>query len=280
MSYKYTKILASDTIGNSLSSVNKNYLTLEQETLNLKLSSDNLWSVMQQYYLEYGPIIKDAINTINIVSPTLFKSTTVVQNNSAGWLKPIVVFYPTIFPSNYSNKTIVNTISAWIQEYFPVIPLPSYVTDPNTGAINIINPTEPSYVETQKLIIYAHTWNINANPSGNTVLTDSTTCHTYDQRICANCRICYYGGTFCNFDTWEDCGGACSDCSVCKDLNCSYAAPPYIPLYSHAGNTYAQGGITATINIQYQDVGELQTINAFEFSVKDCNWVLERSIGQ
>ena len=105
MSYEYTKILASDTIGNSLSSVNKNYLTLEQETLNLKLSSDNLLSVMQQYYLEYGPIIKDAINTINIVSPTLFKSTTVVQNNSAGWLKPIVVFYPTIFPSTYSNKT-------------------------------------------------------------------------------------------------------------------------------------------------------------------------------
>ncbi len=296
MNYTYTKILSSYTIGDSLSSVNSNYLTLENETLNLKLTSDNMWSVMQQYYVEYGNIIKDAINTINSIAPNILQATSIVQNSSAGWLKPITVFYPTIFPYNYQNETILSTLSAWVQQYFPVIPEPTYATNPVSGAIDTIISSQPTYVQGQKIIVYAHTWNINFNPSGVSVLTDSTICTTSSEQVCATCKICYFGGTYCGYDTWNDCGGNCSDCSVCSQLNCFYAAPPYLPLYiddkktgiRHYENppqnlstdytSYATGQITATVNIQYQDVGELQTINAFVFSVQDCNWVLERSL--
>jgi hypothetical protein len=276
MNYTYTTILPSETIGDSLSAVNNNYLTLENETLNLKLTSDTMWTFMQQYYLEFSPIIKDAINTINSISSSLFQSTTIVQNNSAGWLKPVVVFYPTIFPSTYSNNTILNTVSAWVQQYFPVIPFPTYISDPTTGAITTILASKPTYVENQTLIVYAHEWNINFNPSGITVLTDATTCSTQSQHVCATCSVCYYGGTYCNHDTWVDCGGNCSSCSECADLICYYAAPPYIPL--NGNNQYASGQISASVNIQYQDVSELQSVNSFVFTVKDCNWVYTGSV--
>jgi hypothetical protein len=282
MSYTYTQILPSDTIGNSLSSINNNYLTLEKETLNLKLTADNVWSFMQQYYIEYGPIIKDAINTVGVIAPNLSQATTLVETNSAGWLKPITIFYPTIFPSSYDNQTIVDTVSAWIQQYFPVIPEPTYVTNPITGGIDIIIASKPTYVENQKMIVYTHTWNINSNISATTVLTDATTCSSKSQLICATCKICYFGGTYCNFNTWVDCGGNCTDCSKCEELKCYYTAPAFTPLYSVGTSTdfisYAKGQISAAINIQYQDVGELQTINSFVFSVKDCNWILEKSL--
>ena len=275
MSYTYRKILSSETIGDSLSAVNYNYLSLETETLVLKLSTDTLWIPMQQYYLQYGATIKDAVNTINTIAPALFDATTIVQNNSAGWIKPITIFYPNIFSSSDSNFTIFNTISSWVQLSFPVIPNPVDIIDNNTGTVKTVLPSQPSYVQNQIMIVYAHTWGVNSNPSGTTILTDSTTCYSHDEKICVSCSICYYGGTFCGEDTWVDCGGNCTSCQTCGELSCNFAAPPYTSIGDHV----ARSSINANINIQYQDVGELQNLNAFVFSVQDCNWVLQRNLG-
>jgi len=154
MSYTYRKILPSETIGDSLFSINSNYSNLAFETINLQLSSEMIWSPMQQYYLQFGSYIKDAINTINSVATSIFNATTIVQNNSAAWIKPITIFYPEIFPSTYSQNTIVNTLSSFLQNYYPIIPEPTYIIDPNTGEItDTILPTQPSYVQNQTLII-------------------------------------------------------------------------------------------------------------------------------
>jgi len=282
MNYTYTKILTSETIGDSLSSVNQNYFSLEKQTLNLKLTSDAMWTPMLNYYVQFGDTIKDAIKTINSVAPNIFSATTLVQNNSAGWVKPISVFYPTIFWIEISPKTILNTVSAWVQQNFPVIPDPSFVLNENTGAVETIISSKPTYVENQELIVYTHMYNIKDTISETRVLTDSTTCKTHSEIICATCRTCWYGGTYCGYNTWNDCGGNCSDCSQCKQLECFYAAPPYIP-GARIGtatdyDSYATGKISAAVNINFQNVSESPVLNSFLFTVKDCNWIFQKSL--
>lgn len=282
MTYTYTNILSSDTIGDSLSSVNNNYLNLDEEITALNAVMNTQWEVMKNYYLEYSPFIKGAVNTANSFSPNLINATTVIQKNSAGWLKPVVVFYPTIFSSDLSNDTILTTLSSWVSQNFPVIPAPTYVVDPTTGVLNTIYPTQPSYVQGQELIVYAHSWISNYDISINTLLQDQTTCITSSEKICATCKICYYGGTYCGTDTWLDCGGNCTSCSKCLQLNCNYDDPPY----TNAKNvgtettyaTYANSGITANINIQYQDVAPIQRLFSFVFSVNNCDWEFQNSL--
>jgi hypothetical protein len=271
MSYTYTTILTSQTIGDSLSSVNLNYITLEQETLNLQLTSTALWQFMQQYYIEFGSVIKDAVNTVNSISSSLNTTVTVVQNNSAGWIKPISIIYPSIFYSGESQSTILQVISSWVNQYY------SY-------SIFSENSIQPNYVQSQKLIVYAHTSNINNNcflytntptvSSYNTsygiqsVLQDQTICYTQNEKISLNCIICYSGGTYCDVDTWFDCNGNCTSCSVPGELDCYYNSP-YINTVAQQGTGY----IKATTNTYYNDINESVNINAFVFSVQNCNWV-------
>lgn len=293
MKNNFITILPSDTIGDSLSSVNLNYLNLELNTLTLQMSADEVWEPMYQFYEDFSGALKSAISASNAFSNKLDSAVTNVETNSSKWIKPLVYFYPTIFSPDYSVKSILQTVSAWVQENFPVIPA-SYSTVDSSGNIVYFSPTQPDYVEGQNLFVYAHSWVVNSvSPPTATVLTDSTHCTTFSEFVCTHCSVCYYGGTYCGTDTWVDCGGRCVDCSQCENLHCYYNNGPYTDVYEvpivgkyttpegvirtdSAG--HATASITASISMQFQDVSEMQRINAFQFTVQNCTWVINKSV--
>lgn len=269
MSYKYTKILSSDSIGNSLSAINQNYTNLEQQTLIITASANNLWSFVQDYYINVVPIIKNAISSVNNLQANVTSTVTTVQNNSAGWLTPITVFYPTIFPSASSNLAMVQTVSAWANQNFPIYSSAS---------------TNPNFVEDQQLIVYSHVWSYsNSSISENVILTDSTQCATQGENICGTCNIEYSGGTYYGYGSWFSCDGYKTSCSVCDTLKCSFNSPPYVNITNNSiavdggsiNISEATGFIQANVNMSFQDIFELQTINSFIFKIQNCNWVYQ-----
>lgn len=256
----YITINPSTAIGNSLSSININYLNLEKDFFTEKLSADRFWSVMSDYYISLSPFLKSAVSVSQGNSSIFLGSCTTVESNSAGWLKPITIFYPSLFPDSTSPNTILTTLSSWVNYYFPTID---------------VNTSSPNYVEDQVAIIYAHTWQYGLSIDENQYLKDSTTCRTSDKRICAYCTDRYYGGTWCGTNSWADCGGRGNSCQQCADLSCYYNSPPYPLLGS---NKLALGFISANVSMSFKDRNELDRINAIVFKIKNCSWVYDRNI--
>jgi hypothetical protein len=257
----YKLINSSTTIGDSLSSININYLNLETDFFVEKLSADNLWSVMSNYYQTYSPFLKGALTMAQKTSAVVLNTCTVVENNSAGWVKPITIFYPSLFPSSTQPSTILSTLSSWVNSYFPT-------TDVTTNT--------PNYIENQIAVIYAHSWQYGLSINENQYLRDSTACSTANKRVCAYCKDVYYGGTWCGTNSWADCGGRASTCQNCQDLTCYYKTGPYVRM-DNTGNV-AQGFISANVNMSFQDRNELSKITAVVFKVKNCSWRFDRNI--
>jgi len=257
----YLIIDPSSTIGDSLTSVNINYSSLETDFFVEKLSSDNFWSVMSNYYLNFAPFIKSAVTTSQNNSAIFLSSSTTVETNSAGWIKPITIFYPSLFPSSTQPSTILSTLSTWVNIYFPSV-------DSLTNT--------PNYVENQMAVIYAHTWQYGLVINENQYIKDSTTCITSDKNICAYCIDRYYGGEFCGTNSWADCGGRDSSCQQCKTLHCYYNSPPYISITNNG--IIAQGFISANIKMNFQDRNESNNINAIVFKIKNCIWKFDHNI--
>lgn len=256
---KYITINPTDTIGDSLSSVNINYLNLESDFLTVKLSSDKLWAPMLDYYLTFSPFLKSTTTIAQNNSGVLISAATTVERSSAAWIKPISIFYPSIFPTSVPINTVVNTVSSWVTTYFPS-------TDPVL--------LQPNYVENQVAIIYNHSWLYGTTINENQYIQDSTTCYTANKRACAYCVDYYYGGTWCGTNSWADCGGRSSSCQNCGDLNCYYNTPPYIRNYGN--DKVVTGFISANIQMNFQDRNESDRINAMVFKIKNCSWQFDK----
>jgi hypothetical protein len=328
MSVYYT-INPQDTIGNSLSSVNINYYNLELDTFTVKTSADKLWTPMLEYYLTFNKFLKDTTSIVQRNSSLLISTATTVESNSSGWIKPITIFYPSLFPSNYPTNSIVETISSWVESYFPVINPTKYVIDDTTGNTIEIPPTKTNYVENQMAIIYAHTWQYGTSISENQFILDYTLCTTADKTICSYCTDRYYGYVYCSNGNFN-CGGQAFSCQKCQTLSCYYKTPPYnlyvppitytwktedhystiptvvnnpilnkkgilfkyikkvvqrvvkwttrtlVPSTPTPSNKNSYGGITANIEMTFQDRNELDTITAVVFKVKNCKWVFDK----
>jgi hypothetical protein len=258
---KYITISPSTTIGDSLSSVNINYSNLESDFLTEKLNADKFWSVMSDYYLSFSPFIKSAVTISQKNSAIFLSSSTTVETNSAGWIKPITIFYPSLFPSSTQPSTILSTLSSWINVYFP--------------AVNSTT-NSPNYIENQIAIINAHTWQYELSINENQYIKDATVCSTSDKTICAYCMDRYYGGTWCGTNSWSDCGGRGSSCQQCASLHCYYNSPPYSSMTSN-GNV-ALGFISANVKMTFKDRNESNNITAIVFKIKNCTWCFDRNI--
>ena len=112
-------ISSNDSIGNSLSSVNLNYLELEKGTLYLIASSQNYWSPMKDYYLSFQKFLKDSTTIVQNYSANWINTTTIVQNYSATWIKPITIFYPSVIYKDTKIEDILNSLLKWVTVYFP-----------------------------------------------------------------------------------------------------------------------------------------------------------------
>jgi hypothetical protein len=219
-------IKTQDTIGNSLSSININYYNLELATLALKASAEKLWNPMLNYYLDFNKFLKETTSICQKNSSILISMATTVENNSAGWIKPITIFYPSLFPYNYPPDTIVASVSSWLISYLPVIDPVKYIIDETTGNNIPVFPSSTNYIEGQTAIIYTHKWLYGNSISENSYINDVTLCSTQDKGICTYCIDRYYGYVYCSNGNFN-CVGHSTSCQKCGTLHCYYQQPPY-----------------------------------------------------
>ena len=225
MSTYYT-IKPQDTIGNSLSSVNINYFNLELDTLTIKASADKLWTPMLEYYNTFNKFLKETTSICQKSSALLVTTATTVENNSAGWIKPITIFYPSLFPSTYPANSVVSSLSSWLVSYFPVIDPVKYIIDTTTGETVEVLPTKTNYIENQIAIVYAHSWQYGTSINENRLILDSAYCTTANKSVCTYCTDRYYGYVYCSNGDFN-CGGQAVSCQQCGTLRCQYNTPPY-----------------------------------------------------
>jgi hypothetical protein len=96
-------ILNTESIGDSLSSINYNFNALDVYTCNFEYSANNIWN--------------NIFNEFKANSGCWNQTYTTVSNLSSAWLKPISLIYP--FPFE-SSTNIISEVSNWINETLPV----------------------------------------------------------------------------------------------------------------------------------------------------------------
>ena len=305
-------IQSTSSIGDSLSSINLNYETLDLLTKEISQRANDYLTPVVNYYKDFKKTLKEITTISQTYSSILFNACTIVETNSAGWLKPITIFFPSIFNIDISKNDIVNSLQTWASNYFPEITL--------KDGMSINN-----YVENQKLIVYAHRWEYGTYINENQLLTDYTLCQTASKAITINCKNFYTGFVYCSNGNFN-CVGSSSSCTQSKNVKCSYDLPPYvrtqpqlsltlnapsnvstesIPTWTETAfnivskfkkilyktiswtpaNTNtpiasttetAYGYIKANVEMFFQDRNEVEDLIAVVFSIKGCAWKFER----
>lgn len=237
-------INSNDSIGNTLSSVNTNYLNLENDVLSIQNDIKTYWNPVYNYYKAFGKLLKETSSIAQAYSSVIINTCTTVESNSSAWLKPITIFYPSIFPYTVDSEDMQDTIEVWIKEYFPESSYSQY--DENTDTFTLI----PNYVENQEIIVYAHLWKFGTSISENTLIADYTLCKTNNRDVCAYCTQWYSGLVYCSNGNFN-CGGSTS-CQSCGTLKCSYLSPPY--------NSYVPPPKKVLQQVQHYTTKPVQTV--------------------
>jgi len=209
-----------ESIGNTLSTVNNNYFNLELNTLSIQNDIEKYWNPVINYYLDFQKFLKETTSIAQSYSSMFIGTSTTVEANSSSWIKPITIFFPSIFPDSIESDSIVDTLSSWIIEYFPETSFSEY--DEITDSFNQVS----NYVENQELIVYAHRWKYGSSISDNTLLIDYAFCQTSDKQVCVTCTNRYSGYVRCGNGDFN-CSGQSNSCPQCKTLSCFYNSPPY-----------------------------------------------------
>lgn len=294
--YNFLAIKGDQHIGNSLASVNNNYVNLDLWTQNILLSANNLWQPLVDLYKNHQEDWKNSITTVQQNSALWISVATTVETNSALWIKPLTIFYPDIFEQSTSKSDIKETLDIWINQNFPV--LAEYSDTPN-------------YIQDQEAYINVYTYNIvnSINETHNELA--QTICSTTDGTSYVNCRTYFSGMAFCSNGDMN-CDGQFVNCPQTEYIECYYNTPPVGPyIVGGAGyktktitpnpvtsvdeegnevitqdppyditvygsdNTTGVGYINANITVSYVNRSETDNINVFKYSVKDCKWQFE-----
>lgn len=109
-------ILEGENMGDSLSSINYNFRQLDIQMCNYESDILNKWGPTYTYFVENSANIISALSTFESNSACWADATTVVNELSSSFLKPITLVYPYPFTGN----TDIATIRAWLNENFPV----------------------------------------------------------------------------------------------------------------------------------------------------------------
>lgn len=251
MSNTIFQITTAESIGNTLSSLNQNYETLDIILTNIQMSAINYWIPMAQIYSAKKEEWKTASKEIKNSFPVWEQASTVFESNSSKWITPLIVWYPCIFDYELVQKNpveIQNRLLSWINLNYPIFSK---------------NP-KPNYTELQKIIIYSLNYSQDIPTKETYDLMDATLCTTKDQKVCAYCSKCYYGGSVNCSNGGFTCGN-CSNCSKCEVMNCFFD-----------NNLQEKSStIASSVVIEYQNKYEQPEINAHVFTVIDCEWVFE-----
>jgi len=109
-------VLKSEALGNSLSSINFNFLNVDNELCRLEDNFTNYYDPAFTVFSESSARWIDSINTVVSNSACWESTCSVVAEMSGFWLNPISIIYPYPFPTN----TDIALITAWLNDNFPV----------------------------------------------------------------------------------------------------------------------------------------------------------------
>ncbi len=104
-----------ESLGDSLSSINYNFASLDTEVCNLETDINLKWNPAYILFSQLSGSWKDAVNIVNTNSSCWQDTYTNVSQNSAFFLKPITLVYP--YP--FTGSTDINTIRTWLNEFLP-----------------------------------------------------------------------------------------------------------------------------------------------------------------
>jgi hypothetical protein len=242
----FIEIDKTTTLYDSLPTINSNSLELDSAVVSLK-SRIGKWRIMYDFFTDFRKILNENSTFSQNNSSIFIETATLVEANSSTWLKPISIFYPSIFPGSVPEEHVVSTVLSWVDNRFPIftgeedtISTTDYRNlTPSDITITLSTPVpeNPKYIEGQKLIVYVHRWMYGSNLLESHYLWDSTICKTRSQTICAQCTNRYYGYVYCSNGDFK-CDGQSNSCQSCKSITCNYNTPPYYSYVFHPDINY------------------------------------------
>jgi hypothetical protein len=259
MSYTFYKILTSEVIGNSLSSINLNYYNLNNWVNDVQLNYENKIKPLMDFYNTYINDMESTISLVNELSSSWNDFKTTVQSNSSFWIQPVSIIYPKIFPFPFVDNYL-KVITSWVNEKYPT---------QNTSA-GITN-----YIENETIIVNVYTYQETVKIDSKEYKSDVVTCYTNNGTVCADCATYWWGSVNCHQGTFN-CNHTVN-CKNCVGSNCSYTLPYYN--IRGSGIVYADSKIDANVNMYFKDRWEDENIKSISFKVVDCKWVFDKFIG-
>ncbi len=245
-------ITTGDSIGDSLSAVNQNYLILDNLLTNIQLSAMNYWIPMADYYEQRKDYWKTAARKIKDNFPLWQTASTNFETYSAKWITPIITWYPCIVDYDIVSQRpdqLQQLMKNWLNFFHPIF---------------VQNSPVPNYLDGQKIIVYCFNYEQDIPTKQLYELIDTTTCVTNDTTVCAYCSRCYRGG-----------GGPCGiSCSGCTNCSSCIGQPCYFYVGQPTTKT-KKSTIQASLDIQYANKYESIVLNACVFKVFKCEWVFE-----
>ena len=196
MNYTISKILTSETIGDSLANINENYKNLDGWLSSIQLSAQNYWIPLRDYYASVSNTLKQKTLESETFENDWISATTTIESNSAKWLEPLVVFYPNVEDTIDQDK-----VTEWLNA--------------NYFAYNeSIQQSIPVYIENQKAYVYI--MQREYSPEFNTVptLTNTLFCTVDNVTVCTSCKTYYTGSVRCANGDFN-CSGNTSSCTEC-----------------------------------------------------------------
>jgi hypothetical protein len=258
MSYQFTLIQPTGYIGDDLPSVNTNYENFETLTLELVNSAKKYFDPLVNFYLFYGDFWKNTINFSESISaiPRLKNLTTLVTENSAKWISPLIFYYPAItkYDSNSLSNVKTNALE-WFNSVYPITNL--------NGTVN--------FVENTKALIYCLLYEENLKINNLYQKIETTNCSTHDSSTAVNCWVtwnrniaCYDNKNACNrYDKTKAEYPTSPSCVRNFTMNCNY---------ENNLKAITRYGI-ANVNSYFNDRSEKTELICIRLAVKNCEWV-------
>lgn len=133
-----------ECLGNSLSTVNLNFVQLDTEMCRVEDKINTSWNPAFNVFANLSAKWLDAMTIMGANSAFWEQTNNTIRELSAFWLKPITLIYP--YP--FETTTDINIIKTWLNENFPV---------KNSGCFNFIVGQElyihsPEYLTINRII--------------------------------------------------------------------------------------------------------------------------------
>lgn len=109
-----------ESIGDSLSSINYNFNALDIYTCNFEYSAANYWNSVYTLFNSNSASWINALNTVKTNSACWTNTYTTVKNLSAVWMKPISLIFPYVFSSEGDEDTIISEVTSWVNDALPI----------------------------------------------------------------------------------------------------------------------------------------------------------------